>query len=124
MRPAGSAVTNSAGRFTLRLGAAAAAKVKAEANRNGVLNLALGTTSSKGWDWFGFSRLTKARTRDEIVPDSLPHWGTPQAATLHLMPVSANEPKFPICTGIIDAGPIVGSKDGLESGGTSPSPGP
>ena len=29
------------------------------------------------------------------------------------MPVSANEPNFPICTGVIDAGPVVGSKDGV-----------
>jgi hypothetical protein len=79
------------------------------ANKNGVLNLALSAKSSNSWDIFGFSRLTKT-DRGANAPGSLPHWGTPQAATLHLVPLKAGQPALSVCPGILDEGPVVGSK--------------
>ena len=62
--------------------------IQAVANKNGVLNLALSAKSPNGWDFGGFSRLTKTG-KGTAAPASLPRWGTPQAATLHLVPLKA-----------------------------------
>lgn len=101
-----------AGRFTLRISAAAAARIKAAANRNGVLNLALQAKSAKEWDWFGFTRMTRAR-RGAIAPAMEPRWGTPEAVTLYLIKSPANAPDLPLCVDPFDEGRVANSKNGL-----------
>ncbi|HYK28349.1 MAG TPA: hypothetical protein VEV61_10315 [Streptosporangiaceae bacterium] len=115
MRTAGSVVTNSTGHFTLRISAAAAARIKGAANPNGVLNLALRAASPKGWDWFGYSRTTKTRRANAIAPSYLPSWGAghPETVTLRLSRTAANAPDFPVCPDVIDEGPLANGKNGL-----------
>jgi hypothetical protein len=116
LKTVASAVTNSSGSYVIRLGSAA--PLADETNPDGIINLALRTSTKAGWDWYGFSRQVKVKSGSTAPIAGVPPLAEPQVTVLRLLPAPAGRPG---CGPTVDLGPVGGKKHPLRAttvGGT------